>query len=85
MFTIAGDGDDYVNGDLPSDGEFLVVEFADWPTQSAGYLPCPGAGCGVWLYINGGVVDAVVEQWLPGASSSWESLCGLASPPTECG
>lgn len=33
-------------------------------TYTAGFN-CPGPSCGVWLYVNGGAVTEVVEQYFP--------------------
>lgn len=33
------------------------------------YLDCPGPECSVWLYVNGGRVAAIVEQYLPSSSA----------------
>lgn len=35
-----------------------------WPHPDS-YLSCPGDYCSVWLYVNGGRVTALVEQYLP--------------------
>ncbi|HSQ38384.1 MAG TPA: hypothetical protein VLS92_10880 [Acidimicrobiia bacterium] len=35
-----------------------------WPPPDS-YLECPGDHCSVWLYVNGGQVTAIVEQYLP--------------------
>lgn len=37
---------------------------ASWPNPSS-WLTCPGDSCAVWLYVNGGVATAIVEQFLP--------------------
>lgn len=36
----------------------------DWPAGT-GYVSCPGNVCAVWLFVNGGVVTELVEQYLP--------------------
>ncbi len=41
------------------------VAFGDWPTSPNTYIPCPGEFCGVWLYVNGGRVTEIGEQYLP--------------------
>ena len=41
------------------------LTFAQWPAQSGGYTPCPGEFCGVWLTINRGSVNGMVEQYVP--------------------
>ncbi|MGI9648318.1 MAG: hypothetical protein ACR2OI_07340 [Acidimicrobiia bacterium] len=39
---------------------------SEWPPDwERAYAECPGDGCGVWLYINAGVVDEIVEQYVP--------------------
>lgn len=47
------------------DQEFIVVPFADWPVDPTGYTPCPGDFCGVWLFVNGGEVTEILEQYVP--------------------
>jgi hypothetical protein len=47
------------------DQQFLVLPFSDWPADPAGYTPCPGDFCGVWLYVNGGNVTEILEQYVP--------------------
>jgi len=49
----------------PATNGFLEVPFADWPAHGGGYIPCPGDRCGVWIYLNGGRVTAIVEQFVP--------------------
>ena len=44
--------------------EPVEITAADWPL-GAGYVPCPGEYCAVWLYVNGGVATGLVEQYLP--------------------
>lgn len=55
VWTIAGD---------PTQGH-SEVPYADWPLPQPTYTPCPGENCSVWLYINGGLVTEIVEQYLP--------------------
>jgi hypothetical protein len=45
--------------------EFIEVPFPAWPGDSGGYTPCPGEGCSVWVYVDGGEVAGIVEQYLP--------------------
>jgi actin-like ATPase involved in cell morphogenesis len=60
--------------------EFLVVAFAYWPALGGGFPPCRaedqesdgaalvdvlGDFCGVWLYVNDGIVTDMVEQFVP--------------------
>ena len=40
------------------------LPLASWPSATS-WLPCPGDSCAVWLYINGGAVTGIVEQFLP--------------------
>ena len=44
--------------------EPLPVAASAWPV-GAGYVPCPGDYCAVWLYVNGGIATGLVEQYLP--------------------
>jgi len=47
---------------------YLTVAFADWPLPGHTYSSvgtCPGAGCPVWLYVNGGVVTEIMERYFP--------------------
>ncbi|MBP1633233.1 MAG: hypothetical protein H6Q11_1521 [Acidobacteria bacterium] len=44
---------------------FLTLSLDEWPVQTGGYNSCPGEGCPVWLYVNGGVVTEIQEQYLP--------------------
>jgi hypothetical protein len=38
----------------------------DWPdTGGTRYVPCPGDYCAAWVYVNGGVITELVEQYLP--------------------
>lgn len=39
--------------------------FAEWPLDPEMYLACPSDWCGVWLYINDGVVTEAMEQYFP--------------------
>ena len=41
-----------------------AIPVTDWPTIYS-FLTCPADWCSVWLYINGGVVTHLVEQYLP--------------------
>ncbi len=45
--------------------DFLTVAFADWPVDPTGYTPCPSDWCGVWLFVNGGEVTEILEQYFP--------------------
>ena len=44
---------------------FLTVPFVDWPFDPAGYIACPSDWCGVWLFVNGGEVTEILEQYVP--------------------
>ncbi len=55
VWTIAGD---------PTEGH-SAVPLASWPSSEPTYVQCPGDGCLVWLYVNGGLVTEVVEQYTP--------------------
>jgi hypothetical protein len=44
---------------------YLSIPFADWPVDPAGYIACPSNWCGVWLFVNGGQVTEILEQYLP--------------------
>ena len=38
----------------------------EWPPDwERAYAECPGEFCGVWLYVNDGVVTEIVEQYVP--------------------
>ena len=45
--------------------DFLTVAFADWPVDPAGFIACPSDWCGVWLFVNGGEVTEILEQYFP--------------------
>jgi hypothetical protein len=44
---------------------YLNIPFVDWPVDPAGYIACPSNWCGVWLFVNGGQVTEILEQYLP--------------------
>jgi hypothetical protein len=48
------------------DGTVSLTEITapEWPHPGS-FLMCPGEYCSVWLYVNGGEVTALVEQYLP--------------------
>ena len=54
-WSIAGD---------PSVGHSPLSLQSEWP-QAGGYTDCPGEFCGVWVYVNEGVVTELVEQYIP--------------------
>lgn len=48
---------------IPSGSGFpQLIPAGSWP-RSDGYFACPGAGCPVWLYVNGGMITGLVEQY----------------------
>ncbi|GBD84600.1 kelch motif protein [bacterium BMS3Abin02] len=43
-----------------------AIPMSDWPViGGTAYQECPGDHCAAWLYVNGGVVTELVEQYLP--------------------
>ncbi|MFH1330452.1 MAG: hypothetical protein ABIJ48_07375 [Actinomycetota bacterium] len=44
---------------------FLTLSVEEWPATHGGYTLCPGEYCTVWLYVNGGRVTEILEQYLP--------------------
>lgn len=56
VYSIDNSGDDLT---------FLALSLREWPAQSGGYTLCPGEGCAVWLYVNGGAITEILEQYLP--------------------
>jgi len=44
---------------------FLTVPFAGWPVDPTGYIACPSNWCGVWMFVNGGEVTEILEQYFP--------------------
>jgi hypothetical protein len=52
---------DASSGDVSMPTEIPVTS---WPHPDS-VLNCPAQYCSVWLYINGGVATALVEQYLP--------------------
>jgi hypothetical protein len=51
---------------LDASGDIANIEVAmtAWP-HPVSFLSCPGDYCSVWLFINGGRVTELVEQYLP--------------------
>lgn len=43
----------------------LDMPFSAWPVDPSAYLACPSNWCGVWLFINGGNVTEILEQYVP--------------------
>jgi hypothetical protein len=52
---------------LRTDLEFVESDFAGWADRTAAppFMECPGASCRVWLYVNGGRITELLEQFLP--------------------
>ncbi len=50
---------------ITADVEFALSPYGDWVADPAGYSNCPGEFCLVWLYVNGGAVTEILEQYLP--------------------
>jgi hypothetical protein len=52
---------------LRTDLVFVESGFAGWnaKTAAAPFMECPGVDCRVWLYVNGGRVTELLEQFLP--------------------
>jgi hypothetical protein len=44
---------------------FLTVPFSGWPVDPSGGLSCPSTSCQVWLFVNGGEVTEILEQFTP--------------------
>lgn len=44
---------------------FLTIPFSGWPVDPSGYIACPSDWCGVWLFVNGGDVTEILEQYVP--------------------
>lgn len=55
VWTLAGDT---TEGHSP-------IAFDEWPLGGFTYVPCPGDFCGVWLYLNDGLITEIVEQYVP--------------------
>jgi hypothetical protein len=45
-------------------GKYETRAFNAWPDQPAGYQLCPSRQCGVWLYVNQGMITEIQEDWL---------------------
>jgi hypothetical protein len=52
---------------LRTDLAFVESDFAGWAARTAAppFMECPGVSCRVWLYVNGGRVTELLEQFLP--------------------
>ncbi len=44
---------------------YLTVSYPNWPVNPAGSIVCPSNWCGVWLFVNGGEVTEILEQYFP--------------------
>jgi len=66
LFTIAlaSDGTAYSIDASAPDVTPVAGPMTNWPTGT-GYVSCPGTACGVWLFVNDGIVTELVEQYLP--------------------
>lgn len=49
-----------------STGPFVpqAMPMADWPGPDEQW-PCPGELCGVWIYVNDGMITEAIEQYVP--------------------
>ncbi|MEN8234246.1 MAG: hypothetical protein ABFR89_04920, partial [Actinomycetota bacterium] len=64
--TVASDATVWMVVGDAAQGRHGEFSFADeWTGDESTYASCPGEGCPVWIYINDGVVDAIVQQYLP--------------------
>lgn len=55
----------WVIGSEPSLGHYPVLLGTEWPAPAPTYSDCPGEFCVVWLFVNDGFVNDLVEQYLP--------------------
>ena len=53
-----------ITGDATKGHQALSFD-REWTGDESTYASCPGEGCPVWIYVNGGTVDAIVQQYLP--------------------
>jgi len=53
-----------ITGDA-TEGHQSLSFATGWTGAESMYGACPGEECPVWIYVNSGVVDAIVEQYLP--------------------
>ena len=44
---------------------FLNIPFSGWPVDPTAYISCPSDSCNVWLFVNGGDVTEILEQYTP--------------------
>lgn len=47
------------------DDGYERISWSEWLTAREGFMTCPGDSCLVWLFVNGGAVTEVVEQYTP--------------------
>lgn len=45
--------------------ELEQVDLSEFLSEPGAFAPCPGEFCGVWLFVNSGVVTEVVRQYQP--------------------
>lgn len=45
--------------------ELVSTTYADFRVDAGEFQACPGDGCLLWLYVNGGQVTEVVSQYVP--------------------
>ncbi len=51
--------------DMTGDLTPQPIPMASWPIPwDPSYQACPSDSCAVWLYVNGGVVTELIEQYL---------------------
>lgn len=64
--NVAGDATVWMVVGDASEGRHEPFSFAgEWTGAESSYASCPGEACPVWVYINDGLVDAIVQQYLP--------------------
>ena len=44
---------------------YLNIPFSGWPVDPSAYISCPSNSCNVWLFVNGGNVTEILEQYTP--------------------
>lgn len=56
----------FLSAALSDSGSFetFPIAMSDWPGPDQEW-PCPGEFCGVWIYVNGGVITDAYEQYRP--------------------
>lgn len=53
-----------ITGDATEGHQALSFD-REWTGDESTYASCPGEGCPIWIYVNDGIVDAIVQQYLP--------------------